>query len=297
MSETHTTTITHAVEQMCKGQDYVSQGTGIDELTGENFQWTMLNDGHGTDKCINFLRALPQEKKNELIQSRTPVQALAEYIDRYANIPPNTQSGATVVIAKCYKNRFQCISSGDSKFIIFKDGNLVYSSTEHNCTNKEEVKRMVKLGYRIDDSQNIKMISEKSLTYAYSGYAVFGTGRRLACTQALGHNSMTGYNPEVYSFTIEPTSTYRVVLGSDGLYDVIQFENPNDITMLKTNTSKQICDRTVKRWLQEWEAHLPNKPIEKFKFNRDDCDDVAVSVVDIIPKPLDLNNLNQPFPN
>jgi len=89
--------------------------------------------------------------------------------------------------------------------------------------------------------------------------------------------------PETYEFPLAPNETYRVVLGSDGLYDMTMMENVQDIQDILTKTSQEICNKTVSRWLQEWEAHMPNKAPQKLKYPRHQCDDVSVAVVDIVP--------------
>lgn len=280
----HDVSMSHAVEQMTvKGQDYVCQGTGINTITGENFQWTMLNDGHGSDTCIKFIRSIRQEKKDELISSPEPIEALAAYIDKNAFILPRESSGATCVIVKCYPTRVECISAGDSQFLVFKNGELIYTSKEHNCKNEAECQRLTKKGYGFIPSKNIKLLSENTLTMAESGYVSFLDGAHLACTQALGHNSKTGYLPETYEFPLLEDDTYRVVLGSDGVFDMTMLESETDIQDLLTKTSQELCKKTVSRWLQEWEAHLPDKAPQKFTYTRHECDDVSVATVDIVP--------------
>ena len=281
---THDIFMSHAVEQMTfKGQDYVCQGTGADPITGEKFQWTMLNDGHGDDTCINFIRSIHQERKDELISVAHPIEMLAEYIDQTAGIQKYQSSGATCVIVKFYKNRVECISAGDSQFLVFKNGELIYVSKEHNCKNEAECQRLTEKGCKFVPSKNIKLLSETTLTMVESGYVQFPDGMQLACSQALGHNSKTGYNPEMYEFPLSPGETYRVVLGSDGVFDMTMMESNQDIQDLLTKTSLEICNKTVSRWLQEWESRLPGEEPQKFKYQRHQCDDVSVVTVDIVP--------------
>lgn len=276
--------MSHTVEQMTrKGQDYVCQGNSDDSITEEKFQWIMLNDGHGTDTCIKFIRSISQEKKNELISRTDPIEALTAHIDRTAFISKHESSGATCVIVKCYKDRVECISVGDSQFLVFKNGELIYVSKEHNCQNEAERQRLINMGYKFTQSQSIKLLSETTMTGIESGYAVFLDNTQLACTQALGHNSKTGYCPETYTFPLTQNDTYRVTLGSDGVFDMTMMENEQDIQYLATKTSQEICDKTVSRWLQEWVAHLPGKEPVKLKYTRDQGDDVSVGLVELTP--------------
>jgi serine/threonine protein phosphatase PrpC len=284
MSETHQIEITSAIEQLCKGQDYTCSGESVDPISGEKFHWTMLNDGHGTNSCINFIRKIPQEKKSSLISSTTPVETLAKYIDESNCIRLYESSGATVIIVKIYKNRAECFMSGDSQLIIFKNSEIVHISNPHNCKDPTERERMKNKGYTFCPTTNIKVISESRMTMEHGEYVLFKNNNKLACTQALGHNSITGYNPAKFSIPLEKEISYRFVLGSDGLFDMLILDNPDDIKFLRTETSKNICDKATKRWLQEWEAiDLENMENYKFSYEKSQCDDVSVTTVDIKP--------------
>jgi serine/threonine protein phosphatase PrpC len=275
--------ISGKVEQLSSGQDYICEGDGIDAVTGESVHWVMLNDGHGTDSCINFIRSTPTETKSELICSADPVNRLAKYIDESHCVKPWESSGATVVIVKCYSDRIECINAGDSQFLIFKDGELIHISEEHNCSNEKEKERLVALNKEItfDPSVTIKVVSETELTNVYSGYVKFSAGNLLATTQALGHNSKTGYAPYHHVVMIEPESSYRIVMGSDGVFDMTMMDNAVDIEFLKTKTADEICDKAVGRWLQEWIGIMPDGSRPKFSFTRKQSDDVSAVVLDI----------------
>lgn len=282
---THTVTITSTVQQLCKKQDFTGQGEGIDSETGETFKWAILNDGHGSDACINIIRSIPNAKLAQLIGSPFPVQALAQYIDDSHKIFKWESSGATVVIVKVYQNRAVCLSSGDSQVTAFKDGVMIYQSTEHNGFNPEEVKRVEEMGFRIIKSSNIRIVAPTMIEPCSSFYMVFpgedNYGRRLACTQALGHNSMTGYCPEVKTIAFEPGCSYRFVLGSDGLYDMIVQGLEEDMTDLSSKSSAELCSKAADRWRQEWDARMSMVgPIQKIQFESNGWDDVSVVVIE-----------------
>jgi serine/threonine protein phosphatase PrpC len=273
--------ISTATAQLCKGQDYVCSGHGTSSETGETFEWVMLNDGHGTNSCINFIRSIPQEKKSELIGSPDPIQRLAAYIDDSGCVQTYELSGATAVIIKLYKDRAECINCGDSQFIIFKDEELIHVSKEHNSYNEEERARMLNLGITFHSSTNIKVVSETTIASVPSEYAIFNNGIMLACTQALGHNSKTGYDPSVFLLHLEEDVSYRFVMGSDGLFDMVMMDNPHDMEKLKTASCGDICDWASARWQQEWDAHSSTRGHIKIKYDSHDCDDVSVAVINV----------------
>jgi serine/threonine protein phosphatase PrpC len=187
MNSIYKVEIETAVRQLCKGQDYVEKGHGVDSDSGEEFDWALLNDGHGSHSCIRFIRDIPIEKKAELIGTGNPVEALAEYIDTSGCVRKDESSGATVVIVKFYSDRAVCLSSGDSQVAVFKNGELEYLSKEHNCHNPEEVDRVKAMGFSISTQPNTnsKMVAKNQLAVADSVYAVFpgeeddGSGTRV----------------------------------------------------------------------------------------------------------------------
>jgi len=280
---THAATLSFAVEQMDKGQDYVSSGTGTDVLTGEPFQWMMLNDGHGRNSCIEFIRSIPTEKKGELLGQAEPVQALAQFIDASGAVEPFEETGSTVVIVKVYADRAVGISSGDSQFLAFKNDVLDHVSPEHNCKNESERVRIADRIRGYEPSGNIQIVEETVLSPLASEYALFRPIGKLASTQALGHNSRTGYAPHVHIVPFEPGTKYRFVLGSDGLFDMMLLQHQPDVEKLASMSSQGICDWTVARWLQLWTARIPGKPDQAFRYQKNQCDDISVGVIDIEP--------------
>jgi len=207
----HFVEISSTVNNICKAQDFTEQGSGVDFQTGEEFQWALLNDGHGTHSCIDFIREIPLAKKAEFIGSLSPVDAFTTYIDQSGCVLMNESSGATMIIVKIYHDRAVCISIGDSTVTVFKDGALVYKNPGHNCANPAEVGRVNGLGFKIVPASNIRILAPNMIEPCSALYMLFpgessSSGRRLACTQALGHNSLTGYLPEIHTIQFDQGS-------------------------------------------------------------------------------------------
>ena len=270
---------------MASGQDYVCTGTGVDAETGESFEYIMLNDGHGSDFCINFIRGMSPEEKSECIGSPDPIRALVAKIDGSYCVPMKRSSGATAVILKSYTNRGEVITCGDSQAVIFKDGEVIHITQEHNFTNQEERVRVTASGRNFFiTSSNIRVASDTEMEMSQTEYLSFPGGSMLACTQALGHNSITGYAPSSFKFTYEQYSSYKVVLASDGVFDIMIPGCNNDMQVLCEKTSQEICDWTVARWLQVWRFKKPSGEYDSFRYSREHCDDVSVAVARITCK-------------
>ena len=278
----HTIATDFAVQQMASGQDYVCTGTGVDAETGESFEYTMLNDGHGGNFCINYIRRMSPEEKSECIGSPDPIRSLVAKIDGSGCVPVYRSSGATAVILKCYTNRAEVITCGDSQAVIFKDGEVIHVTQEHNSTNQEERVRVTANDkYFFVQSSSVRLVSETEMEPVKAEYLSLPNGSLLACTQALGHNSITGYAPASFTFVYEQDASYKVVLASDGVFDMMIPGSKNDMDVLGTKTSQEICDWTVARWLQEWGYKDHNGEWKTERYSRQHCDDVSVAVARI----------------
>jgi len=284
-SDSNRVTITECSAQLCKGQDQTYSGTFIDEETMEEGKWAMVMDGHGTDTCIRFLRAIPKSILNTIIGTRTPIESLAKYVNTNARILPNESSGATMCLTKVYTNRIVCINSGDSKLCVFKNSELIFVSTEHTSENESEMARLQLLYPRITfiDSPNIKVISNTQMCGIQSKYAYFKSGLCIASTQSIGHCGKTGYSPETRTFLYEETDVLRIVIGSDGFWDMTLVEEMSSLSTLPCN---ELLARTENRWKQEWDMYANETTTEfsKGTFTSKMMDDVSVVTIQILER-------------
>lgn len=286
---THSFKITSKINQLCKGQDHIYIDDTYD-LSGEKCSICIVFDGHGDDKVINFIRSIPKDVMNKLLIGPKPVETLANYINENVVYSKNSSSGSTMCMVKVYSNRIECINCGDSQVAIYKNGSLHFMSKEHNYKNLKERKRLA-LSDNVNfvESGNIKMINTNTLISVYSEYIEWNFPNRylkLACSQALGHNNMTGYEPDYTTIPLTLEDTYKVIIGSDGLWDMVMVDNERDMKRLYKLDAPTIVERTTNRWLQEWNMQdllNHNEEIIQCRFEQKNCDDIAVVVVDIVP--------------
>ena len=286
----HSVIMSEHVEQMCKKQDETYSGFCANEDTGEEFYWGMITDGHGGDNVIKFLRNL-KPHMNNFVSSNTPVEKLSKYIIDNIGFNAGHMSGATMCLAKCYSDHIECINCGDSQVVVFKNGEIAHISEEHTPTNMKERSRLAAKNVRYTKSASMKITSLTKMIGVNSDYVTFPTGTSLAPTQALGHNGMTGIAPDIVTIPFEPSDVIKVVIGSDGLFDmIIKDENDRlvmeDVKLLGDMSGEDILKQTVNRWLQLWNIYTPEKPDQLAgtqAFTRDMCDDVSVVVINLKP--------------
>jgi len=291
--ETHNIEIDMGLAQLCKGQDQTYVGEFVDEETGEEGKWAMITDGHGSNTCINFLRKITQEKLNEIISKSSPVETMAKYINDNARITKYESSGATMCLVKIYKDRILCINCGDSRVTVYKNNQHVFLSKEHNSFNINERRRIEASypGVKIDRTTNIKIISENKMIGIVGEYIDFPSGTRLMTSQALGHNGNTGYAPDYETIYYDENDSIKIIIGSDGLWEMVLKDNKEEITKIGKMKCKDLLDFAVKRWLQEWEMYtdIDSEAFIKCSFTEKQCDDVGVVTVDIVPNKMNSN--------
>lgn len=280
----HAVDINAKVNQLSKKQDYIITEQAIDNETGELFNWSVVFDGHGSNDCIQFIRNIPMQTMNEFVSSNKPIENLAKYIND--NLKLRNNSGSTMCLIKIYQNRIVCINCGDSQAAIYKNGKLEFITEEHCFKNEKERVRLSDYVTYIP-SYNIEIVDDSTLISCYSEYIEWNKDyTKLACSQALGHNGVTGCAPDTVVIPITPGDRYKVVIGSDGLWDMIIKENDEDILQLWGMDADAIMKQTTERWLQKWKMVdvLNNDPtIHYAKYEPYQCDDIAVVVADIVP--------------
>ena len=289
-----TSEFTHSVSsstkelQLSRGQDYATSGHYKAE--SEEFDWIVLFDGHGKDPVIDKIRSLdlgpifatadPPKTLHDLLLTEKVVE-----ID-YRGI--TKMSGATMCLAKIYKDRIQCFAVGDSELYVYEDGAKVFAHEYHNWDNLAEKERLHEKDPSIYafQSTSFELVSPTLLQQTKSDYVHYQGGNSLALTQAIGHNDMTGLRPNVAEIRIQPGKTYRVFMASDGVFDMLMTSEHESFGVSRT------CDEVIsfaeERWRQSWDQADPNDSTKgvgnPFKFTlTEHFDDLSVAIADIVP--------------
>ena len=276
-----------AERQIDKKQDLVLSGEGKRVDTDEPFHWILVCDGHGTNVVIDCLRnkidwlnVVQQPEPGNYIEGA--LNAELPDVDTY-------NTGSTFSLARMYKDRVEEITIGDSQIALFLDGEFHHISVEHNTKNEAEMERVRP---RLQKSKNIELqtigvpcgISTATNvvlscclfvnTPAKNGWIPRIT--RLAPTQALGHNGVTGIHPTVTVTPVSENTAVRVVVASDGFWDV---HMPEDLAHIGTLSADELAEQAETRWKQQW-TFIPDltKPESVFQTAFAGFDDVSVGV-------------------
>jgi hypothetical protein len=280
--------INKCVKDLDKGQDFALCGESIVEngiKIGQKFTYGIIADGHGADIFIDFLKELNWE---EIISQDNPWEYLHEKYLK--NLYIRESSGSTLIIMRAFDTYIQSICIGDSQLVILVNGEFAYKSTPHNMKNPLEQWRLAKPGTTyvgqlnkkrdVPQIRNARSLQARPCIYQQFIQETSVQMTILATTQALGHNCVTGYEPEYNECHFTETDHVKVLFGSDGLFDMLLIEehiqttppltseefadleqDKQDILMMDAEEIVEKCEARWKR--QDWTYHYYIKNFNK----------------------------------
>jgi len=253
-------------KQLDKGQDLAVHGKY------DKGYYIGVFDGHGTNACINILRNL-----NYKNIAKDPVQ-IAKSTTSWLYNSGSTMNFTTIqiedeIIVTNY-------NAGDSECIIFVNGELVFESVSHTLDKpgeRERLKPLLMESRPITGAWAPIPLSDTRMSVHRSDVCNFKTGESIVPTMSLGHNNMTGFDPDIKTMRFKVTDHVRIVSGSDGFWGMIVKSLDED--KLKTFNLEQLIDFAEARWRQEWEyAGDIKKPDEFVRTRFPGYDDIAVCI-------------------
>jgi serine/threonine protein phosphatase PrpC len=280
--------INKCVKDLDKGQDFALCGESIVEngiKMGQKFTYGVIADGHGSHTFINLLREFNWE---EIVSQDNPWEFL--YEKYLKNLFIRESSGSTLIIMRAFDSYIQSICIGDSQIVILVNGEFAYGNIPHNIKNPLEQSRLSRLGttytgiyprkHDVPQIRNAKSLQARPGIYHKFLHPTLFTDTVLATTQALGHNCVTGYEPEYNECWFSETDHVKVLLGSDGLFDMLLIEtqiqktpslteddladveqDKRDILIMDADEISEKCEARWKK--QDWAYHYHIK-----NFNR-----------------------------
>lgn len=259
-------------KQLCSKQDHTALGSYINPQ-GHKVIWGATFDGHGGDPCIEAIR---RAHLDEIMKSDAPHIELQNFIDGECQKFTKTQqykSGATCIYAKVTITdlyiEIKITNIGDSRAILFVNGEPVFVSDAHTSQSGREMVRLLAENRvspktpLINEGTNFDMLSSTSLMSKRGTYVNFmrpdGLNVLLSTTQSLGHMSLTGISPDITTFKIKPTDTFKIFLMSDGVTDVIPVDGfmcaPSIGFYQQAASAETVVLEAEHRWKQTWKYY------------------------------------------
>ena len=256
------------IEGLDKNQDIAFCGKTNFDDSSKDYCWFVGCDGHGKKDKFNIIEILKQMDWNHIMCQENSFDTLLEELKSIKHY--NKYSGSTYYEAKIFKNKVEICNVGDSGICVFIDKIMVYSTTPHNLSNAAELERLserIQSGnILVDKCQIAKMKDNKTIHFIEGEYYEFDD-HRIALSQSLGHDNITGLEPERKTIYFEENQEIQVIGGSDGLWDIVMKEEVCDMNALS------LVELAKSRWQEEWDV-IWNNETYKDKFHN--YDDVTV---------------------
>ena len=270
-----------------KNQDFVKIGNHENE-----YYWIVCCDGHGDDTFIDIIRCL---NWGFIMGHESSYDCFMKIIENASHLY-NINSGSTLAMVKIYPTQIDSITIGDTPVIIYKNEHLVYKSPLHNLDNPIEKERIQHdSNYSVFYKYSAKIETFEKYRVSLLGYTTFHRDVSLSMTQSIGHKGITLYKPETFTYNYDADDNIRVIVGSDGFFDMWIFydeaiKNPAhvidselDQLDILTRDSSYLCEKVHNRWTQQWEHYWnPECPTEYHVncFTSEDIDDISIVVWD-----------------
>ena len=212
------------------------------------FYFFGIFDGHGGRGCSSYL----QENLYKYIQNfskesleKAIYQSENDFLQHYAVDENNNlkdTSGSCGVMAMIKNNKLIIGNIGDSRILLFKNGKLFFETVDHKLNSEKEKDRIKKSGGQIYQSQALVPISQKINLPWRVLPGRLSVSRTFGDVQAKkekfgGKEGVIIPCPDITEFDLDDNFDF-MVLGCDGIFDVISNEQIFDIWKIVINEHK-----------------------------------------------------------
>lgn len=276
--------LTCHVKQSYSKQDFTICG----ETATSKYKFIVVCDGHGTSHTINYLRAVDWET---LLDNQEFIPSLIKDINNlmtpYGSYKTRADGSTLSVVRISESDEYmECYWIGDSSICVFADGKEIFKSKDHNRDNKEEVRRVSEecnmRGIQYDNLWDIEVVTPILIKSVPATLFDFGGGDKINFTHSLGHCGKTGSHYGYEKLLIDPTKIYKIVVGSDGFWDMT-CETDKDMIADNSMESEHLVQFANQRWRQEWIHDNTVVKTQGIKFPESNIDDIAVATALIKP--------------
>ena len=188
-------------------------------------------------------------------------------------------------------------ATGDSTVIVAhwnedeQEWEKVWQNDSHKWSNPVERARLQERSPLLyaEPASALQVMTHDTICTVPSTYVcVRGTMRKLAMTQAIGHDDIFGVVPSKTVISFVQGCKYKIIGGSDGLFDMVRLENKDEMNTLYGLSAAEIADFAEAKWAQDWfPVHANNPeyrgyPVQRFD-TPDKKDDVSCFTIEIDP--------------
>jgi serine/threonine protein phosphatase PrpC len=284
------------VEPNEKNQDYANVITHCENI------WMIIVDGHGrhhvpllpnTPDLVTWLKKLDWVSIVDECTIAThltidPVRHIVKMIDQA--FVSTAGIGASISIACISPMDVKMWWRGDSLIKLYEDGFLVASTRNFSVMDECEKERLKtqNISYTIQHSHQIKALNDTQMTMVNNPYCIFSLKtcstikEKIAITQVIGHDNVCGDCDNNLLYKLVKGKTYKLVGGSDGLWDVMSETNADRMWVSSPITdATQLVSKALERWQQPW-VYIWKDDIRNAGVVMTDRDDICAATVHLL---------------
>jgi len=279
IAESTSTTYSHHIIQNTSKQDFATSGSH-NPIENSSVGHIIVADSHGSGINKDYYTKMFNNLNWTEFLRKLPIMGIGwcEKLMEKCNNKENTRGiGTTFTCVKITPEHFEVTWIGDSSAKIYKDGELIWKTKDHDYDNTEDIEK-----YKLTDNIKIKDawdIQASSSTVMTSKKAklikINSEGTNMTrCLGHKGHFAQLGF--ETKKITREE-GEYKVIVASDGFWQVMSDEDTAFICD-KENTAEILATKARQRWEQPWEHDDTMGRITKgVTIPNHNWDDVAVA--------------------
>ena len=228
--------------------------TKVEDLINSKEYTFGVFDGHGlqghlvSDEIKNYLMNVKFDQYYSKQSIISMFNSLSKSIENSKNFDPFC-SGSTAVITHITKDKIICANCGDSRAILIGDNGIVKISRDHKPELRDEKKRIIASGGRVD---KIYGMGPYRVWFKDGDYPGLAMSRSIGDT--LAHKIGVSSIPEIKEFIINNVKPIAIVVASDGVWEFMSNEQVKNILMKykydqdAIRCSKEIVERARQIW-------------------------------------------------
>ena len=228
--------------------------TKVEDLINSKEYTFGVFDGHGlqghlvSDEIKNYLMNVKFDQYYSKQSIISMFNSLSKSIENSKNFDPFC-SGSTAVITHITKDKIICANCGDSRAILIGDKGIVKISRDHKPELKDEKKRIIASGGRVD---KIYGMGPYRVWFKDGDYPGLAMSRSIGDT--LAHKIGVSSIPEIKEFIISNVKPIAIVVASDGVWEFMSNEQVKNILMKykydqdALRCSKEIVEKARQIW-------------------------------------------------
>ena len=269
-------------------QDWVATHTAKDSAV-----WGICGDGHGAPR-------FPERRDFVQKCKESDWSAFFDRVDGHPGVAIEAMTdawdvntvgiGACICMFRLHEGTIDLWWRGDVMAVLYADGEQVFQTVQHNMANRDDDTPVD--GRIVSPTWQVSVLSPTTMTMVADARINLnphcgeknspfsGIDDECAIYNCLGHNKWAHGDWGHHTYTTDPSKKTKLVIGSDGLWDMLSEQELGHIDMCPSLTASALVAFCAGRWRQEWRYLWCGQYVKEAEVisNPDDVSCIMVSV-------------------